>query len=78
MHEDGQGQEVSSAELPAPGRGGRVTDSPHLEPNEGRYVVDPPPGSYRLSMDPGGCERYAVKIEECAVQTGAQRRGPGK
>ncbi len=41
----------------------------YLKPNMGRYVVDAPPGSYGLSIDPGGWgKRYAVKVEECGTQ----------
>ncbi len=63
-----QGREVSDSKIPGASAEGSLMKD--LRPSMGRYVVDATPGSYGLSIDPGGWDkRYAVKIEECGVTT---------
>ncbi|MDP8973119.1 MAG: hypothetical protein M3N45_08035 [Actinomycetota bacterium] len=62
--EDERRRSITSGKIPGPRPGGPLMA--HLKPNEGRYVVDAAPGSYRLNIDPGAWDkRYAVSVEEC-------------
>ncbi len=66
-----QGREVSDGKIPGPSAEGPLMG--YLKPNMGRYVVDAPPGSYGLSVDPGAWDkRYAVKVEECGVPSSGE------
>ena len=66
--EDENGREVSSGPAPLPRPGGPLMEDHHMEPTQGRYVVEVPPGAYKVSVDPGGWEkRYAVTVEECGA-----------
>ena len=67
--EDEQGRDVSSGKIPGPVPGGPLMEQ--LRPNMGRYVVNAPPGSYRLDINSSRLEwrdwRYAVTVEECGT-----------
>lgn len=69
--EDGRGQNVDSGRIPGPTPGGALME--HLKPNEGRYVVDAEPGSYRLHISPQMWDqRYALTVEECGVPSSGE------
>ena len=62
--EDGDGQNISSGEIPSPQPGDRVRID--LRPNMGRTIVDTEPGSYKVAVSPSKADRrYAVLVEEC-------------
>ncbi len=64
--EDENGREASGGKIPGPTPEGSLME--YLRPNMGRYVVDAPPGRYRLNVDPGAWDkRYTIKIEECGT-----------
>ncbi len=71
--EEEQGREASRGRTPDLTPEGPLMRERGVSPKQGRYVVESPPGSYRLNVDPSPWgKRYGVKIEECGIPSSGE------